>query len=125
MGRATSAGAGPTSEREHGGRPYDVRHAERRVRLIEAGKEAFGAAGFFGTSIEGLCASARVSNRSFYEHFQSKEDLLLAVYDELLERVLVRVVAALARVADDPRTFVKNGLHAFVLGRDGDELHAH
>lgn len=109
----TRSGA-PVSQRDYRGQSPSARLADRRRRLVEGGLDAFGTVGYFGTSIEALCAAAQVSNRSFYEHFASKEDLLLAVYDELLEDLHARVVAALSRRPMEFATGARAGLHAFV-----------
>lgn len=101
-------------QREYGGRPAEARDADRRRRLFEAGLQSFGTVGYFGTSIEALCTAAHVSNRSFYEHFDSKEDLLVAIYDELLEDLQRRVVEALSARQADFAAFAHAGLEAFI-----------
>jgi len=58
------------------------RRVEPRRRLIEAAIELFGTVGYAGTTIETLCARARLSTRDFYKSFFSREDLLRAVFDE-------------------------------------------
>lgn len=83
---------------------------------MEAGLECFGTVGYFSTSIEGLCSSAHVSNRSFYEHFETKEDLLIAVYDELLEDISARVVSALSVPPASVAAYARAGLQAFTDG---------
>ena len=35
-----------------------------------------------------------MSRRSFYEHFENKEECLLATYDALIERLTARIVEA-------------------------------
>lgn len=80
---------------------------------MRAAIEGFGTAGYFGTSIEGLCASAGVANRAFYEHFDSKEDMLVAVYDDLIADIATRVVTALAEAPDNPEDSARAGLEAF------------
>ena len=46
------------------------------------------------TTISDLVASAGVSRRSFYEHFENKEECLLATYDALIERLTARIAEA-------------------------------
>ena len=43
------------------------------------------------TTISDLVAGAGVSRRSFYEHFENKEECLLATYDELIGRLTARI----------------------------------
>ncbi|PXY19280.1 TetR/AcrR family transcriptional regulator [Prauserella muralis] len=89
-------------DRVYGGRSTADRRAERRRRLLDAGLEQFGTAGYAATSIEKLCAVAGVSTRNFYEEFPSREALLTALYDEVHERALRRVADAFASAAGEP-----------------------
>ncbi len=69
--------------RTYRGRSPEERRAERRERLLEAGLKLFGGEGYAATSIERLCAHARVTARHFYEEFPTREALLLAVFDRM------------------------------------------
>lgn len=69
----------------YGGMNATLREEERRKKLIEAGLEAFGTKGYAKTSIKTICALAGLTERYFYESFLNKEDLLRAVYRELIE----------------------------------------
>jgi AcrR family transcriptional regulator len=62
------------------------RSATRRKQLLEAGLEVFGTVGWRQSTVRGICAAAGLSERYFYESFQSREALLLAVHDALNER---------------------------------------
>lgn len=55
----------------------------------------FGTRGYAATTIEKLCATAAVSTRSFYEEFDSREALLIALHDRVTKRALQAVAAAL------------------------------
>jgi AcrR family transcriptional regulator len=68
--------------------------ADQRERLYEATIKAVNERGFVATTISDLVAGAGVSRRSFYEHFENKEECLLATYDELVKRLTARMVAA-------------------------------
>jgi AcrR family transcriptional regulator len=62
--------------------------------LYEATIHAINERGFVATTISDLVARAGVSRRSFYEHFENKEECLLATYDALIERLTARIVEA-------------------------------
>lgn len=47
----------------------------------------FGEKGYQGTSIEEIATRAQLPVGSFYQHFRSKRQLLLALMDELLEKL--------------------------------------
>ncbi len=59
--------------------------AHQRQRLFEAMIQAVDERGFVATTISDLVESAGVSRRTFYEHFENKEQCLLLTYDMLVE----------------------------------------
>ncbi|MEI9999442.1 MAG: TetR/AcrR family transcriptional regulator [Verrucomicrobiota bacterium] len=52
-----------------------------REKLLEAGLKCFHAQGYNGTSIEDIADAAGVFKGSFYNHFRSKEALVVAVIE--------------------------------------------
>lgn len=52
-----------------------------RSRLLEAMAEVVAAKGFADTTIADVVAHASVSRRTFYEHFATKADCLVALYE--------------------------------------------
>jgi AcrR family transcriptional regulator len=55
-----------------------VRGEQTRERLLTAAVELFGSRGFEATSLKDLAASAGVRAPAIYNHFDSKEDILVA-----------------------------------------------
>lgn len=47
----------------------------------------FGEKGFQATSVEDIAAGARLAVGTFYQHYRTKRQLLLALMDELLEKL--------------------------------------
>jgi AcrR family transcriptional regulator len=88
------------ARRTYGGRSAADRRAERRERLLDAGLALFGTEGYATSSIEKLCTHAGVSTRNFYEEFNSREDLLIALHARVNERSYRAVTAAFAERAD-------------------------
>lgn len=74
--------------------------ADQRERLYEAMIQAVNERGFVATTISDLVARAGVSRRSFYEHFENKEECLLATYDALIERLTARIAESFDAEAD-------------------------
>ncbi|MET7859153.1 TetR/AcrR family transcriptional regulator [Streptomyces sp. NPDC005318] len=62
--------------------------AQWRSRLLRAGRDLFAAYGYAHTTIEQLCAEAKVPARAFFQQFTSPEALLIALYDEVATRGL-------------------------------------
>ncbi|WP_158889146.1 TetR/AcrR family transcriptional regulator [Amycolatopsis anabasis] len=89
------------ARRVYGGRSAADRRAERRERLLAAGLDLFGNDGYAASSIEKLCATASVSTRNFYEEFASREALLMALHDKIIEQAVTAVAEALADTADE------------------------
>jgi len=57
--------------------------AATRAALIAAGRELFGDPGYAETSTEDLAAAAGVTKGALYHHFAGKDDLFLAVYEQV------------------------------------------
>jgi AcrR family transcriptional regulator len=106
----------PRPSRRYAGKDPEERAAERRARLLDAGLELFGTIGFAAASIEAICAGARVSTRTFYELFATKERLILAVDARIVERTAERIGLALAGAGAGVSDRVTVGLTAYAAG---------
>jgi AcrR family transcriptional regulator len=73
----------------------------QRKRLVLAAGETFVALGYAPATVADILKTAGMSRRSFYEFFTSKEDVLLALLDEMVIEIRTEAVA-LTRDADDP-----------------------
>jgi AcrR family transcriptional regulator len=89
------------------------RAEETRQELIAAARELFAQRGFADVSTEEIVRSARMTRGALYHHFESKEDLFRAVYEEV-ERALVERIAADAASAGDPLDVLHAGARAFL-----------
>ena len=67
--------------------PRQARSLEKRERLQEAGLALFGERGYESTSVEAIAQRANLAVGSFYQHYRSKRQLLLALMDELLDKL--------------------------------------
>ncbi|MEU1229843.1 TetR/AcrR family transcriptional regulator [Streptomyces sp. NPDC005828] len=54
-----------------------------RQTLIDTALDLFGAHGFDGVTLDGLCEAAEVSKRTFFRYFDSKEDVAMAPTQDL------------------------------------------
>ena len=73
------------------------RRAERRRLLLDAGFELLGTEGAAGTTVRAVCQHARLNPRYFYESFGDLDELVVAVY----ERVVDELRDALCLAMDD------------------------
>ena len=65
--------------------PRQKRSLAKRAKLKDAALALFGERGYEGASIEEIARRADLAVGGFYQHYQSKRQLLLALMDELLE----------------------------------------
>ncbi len=63
----------------------------KREAIVEAAKRAFEAYGVQGTSMDKLAEIAQVSKRTVYNHFTSKEELVLHLISDLWQQSMVQV----------------------------------
>jgi AcrR family transcriptional regulator len=57
--------------------------ADSRMALIKAARRLFGERGYAAVSLDEVCRRARLTKGALYHHFENKEDLFLAVYDQV------------------------------------------
>lgn len=72
--------------------PREEVAAHQRERLVEAMVQVVNERGVVATTISDLVARAGISRRTFYEHFDNKEDCLLATYDTVVETEVKRML---------------------------------
>ncbi|MGH9746348.1 MAG: TetR/AcrR family transcriptional regulator [Candidatus Acidiferrales bacterium] len=67
--------------------PRQKRSIAKRERLKVAGLALFGEKGYESTSVDEISDRAHLAIGTFYQHYRSKRQLLLALMDELLEKL--------------------------------------
>lgn len=71
-----------------------------RQRLIDALALTLATKPYADTTVADVVAQARVSKRTFYEQFESKEACLLALCDALSQEIMARIAASYDHEAD-------------------------
>jgi AcrR family transcriptional regulator len=89
------------------------RSEETRAALIAAARELFADRGFASVGTEEIVRAARLTRGALYHHFESKEDLFRAAYEDV-ERELVERIAADALSATNPLEALHAGARAFL-----------
>jgi AcrR family transcriptional regulator len=97
--------------------PQQKRSLEKREKLKTAALALFGEHGYERTSIEEIAQRANLAVGSFYQHYRSKRQLLLALMDDLLE--------GLSRLGLRPNLGgdVRSGLRDLLAGAFARDLH--
>jgi AcrR family transcriptional regulator len=98
----------------YGGVPGEQRRAERRARLLEAALELAGTDGWPAATVRSVCARAKLTPRYFYESFENRDALLLALFDEVAAQAAVRVLAAVTAAPEEAEAKSRAAIAAFV-----------
>lgn len=87
--------------------------SEHRHRLLEGMSHAVAAKGYADTTIADIVREAAVSRRTFYEHFQTKADCLIALYEAASHNAL-KVLRDAIDPARDWQTQVEQAVRAYL-----------
>ena len=87
--------------------------ATRRA-LITAARELFARQGYHGSGTHEIVARAKVSRGALYHHFEHKEGLFLAVFQEVELDIMMAAAAQFEGRSPDPWTHLQDGIAAFL-----------
>jgi AcrR family transcriptional regulator len=76
------------------GLPRSFVAQNQRERILAAVADVTSAASYGEMSVEDIIVTAGISRRTFYEHFENKEEAFLAAYEEAAGQMLTAVRAA-------------------------------
>jgi AcrR family transcriptional regulator len=95
------------------GLPREFVAHNQRERLIAGLAEAVAENGYAGTTIAHITRHAAVSRRTFYEHFNSKDECFVAAYDTVMAELRQRVDQAFNDEDDWPQA-IRAGIAAML-----------
>jgi TetR/AcrR family transcriptional repressor of bet genes len=94
---------------------------ERRQQLVEALLRVMAERGYEGASVGAVARAAGLSPGLVHYHFADKQEMLLALVEQLAGRARERLAARLARAGEEPRAQVDAFIDAFLAtGPDAD-----
>jgi AcrR family transcriptional regulator len=102
-------------------RTQGERRAATRGALLTAARELFAEKGFAGAGREEIVERAGVTRGAMYHHFESKEALFQAVYEQVEEEVMGRLMVA-AAPATDAKEMLRLGARAYLHIAGTDEV---
>ena len=105
--------------------PLEVRRELQRERLFAAAAQVFARVGYAEASAEAISREAGMSKATFYEHFDNKEECILALFDESATVVISAMREAADAAGDDPATRLRAGIRAFLGALRPDEALRH
>ncbi len=83
-----------STQRTYGGRSAEQRRSDRLALLLDVALDVLAESGPDALTVRGVCRRARLADRYFYEHFSSVEELIGAVFDDIIDRRFVPAVTA-------------------------------
>jgi AcrR family transcriptional regulator len=89
------------------------RSASTRAKLIRAARKLFASKGYASVGTEEIVRRAGVTRGALYHQFADKEDLFLAVYEQVEQELTERVAAKLGGVAS-PFAELRAGIRLFL-----------
>jgi AcrR family transcriptional regulator len=95
------------------GLPRDFVVHNQRERLIAGLAEAIAEKGYGGTTIADITRHAAVSRRTFYEHFEGKDECFVAAFDTVTAQLRERVGDAY-KAEDDWTAATRAGIDAML-----------
>jgi TetR/AcrR family fatty acid metabolism transcriptional regulator len=111
----------PTRAVARRGRPVRLARAAapKRDAILRAATDVFADRGFFNAQVADVARVAGVAAGTVYLYFQSKDDLLVSIFEKTMREALAEGRAAAANL-DEPRERLRRlaRLHLARLGRD-------
>jgi AcrR family transcriptional regulator len=101
------------------GKPIAARRAERREWFLDAAFDLLGTEGWSATTVRAVIERTGLNPRYFYESFSGLDELIVAVYDRVVDELGEVVVAALDSAAD-PEAQVRAVVRATIEFVDED-----
>ena len=110
-------------DRAEAGRNGRLPGAQRKTQIIEATLRLIAEHGLAGTSMSRIADEVGISNAALYRHFASRDDIVIAAHDSLIQRVLAWLNSSSAPDALD-RLRELGRTHADIFSRDIEGFNA-
>jgi AcrR family transcriptional regulator len=94
--------------------PREVVWESQRGRMLAAMADATAEKGYGNVAVADVIARARVSRKTFYEHFANKEACFLAAYDAGVDLLLGAIEAAVEAAGPDPLAAAEAGTRCYL-----------
>src|SRR5215470_19377790 len=63
------------------------RNGDKRERILGSAMRVFASKGFFGAKVSDIADDAGVADGTIYLYFKSKDDILISLFEQQMERV--------------------------------------
>jgi AcrR family transcriptional regulator len=93
--------------------PPENRNAARssatRAKLLQSARALFAKRGFAAVATEEIVRAAGITRGALYHHFRDKEDLFLAVYEQVESELAAEISQAVLGTSSDPQALLAQG----------------
>lgn len=96
MSRSRTADTATSAPRLRLGKTMDERKAERRTQLLDSALDIIGEEGAAGVTVRALCRRTGLTARYFYESFEGRDELIVALFHQVAEEMQTALSNALA-----------------------------
>ncbi|MBP1860230.1 TetR/AcrR family transcriptional regulator [Rhizobium herbae] len=86
----------------------------KRLSILEAAAEVFCRQGFAGASIDEIASEACVSRQTVYNHYREKDNLFMAVVEDVMDRANAMLFSTLSSFPENPES-LEDDLAAFAV----------
>jgi TetR/AcrR family fatty acid metabolism transcriptional regulator len=73
------------------------KNPEKRIRILDAALKIFASRGFYNAKVSEVAKEAGVADGTIYLYFESKDALLIALFEDRMQRIIARANDELAR----------------------------
>ncbi len=91
-----------------------ARSEATRTALLAAARELFTERGYGGVGTEEIVRRAQVTRGALYHHFADKQDLFLAVHEQMEAEVVAEIARQMEGADGDPHEVLVHGIRAFL-----------
>ncbi len=92
--------------------------AATRLHLLQQAFELIYRKGYQATSIDDILATTKVTKGAFYYHFKNKDEMGLAIINELLKPILASSFIEPLQANENPLDAIYNLMHGLLLEND-------
>jgi len=97
------------------------KNSEKYHRIIKAATKVFAKKGFYPAKISEIAKEARVADGTIYIYFESKDDILISLFEEQMKTVLENMVAQISKLNDPAEKLEKFALtHLLLIEQNKD-----
>jgi TetR/AcrR family fatty acid metabolism transcriptional regulator len=104
-GRANGRGRAGVKRAKDARPPGGRRVGDKRERILRAAVKVFAKSGFFAARVSEVAKAAGVADGTIYLYFKSKDELLISLFEDRVERLLAYLREELPKLENAPARF--------------------